>query len=106
MASASHSFVTITPNSLIETLSATSAATSNGTKKMRAMVREFGRFMAPTHNYNLADGYRTTVDYRIKKAASRCRTDSDTSASTSQKSPEYRMSMTRPNSCTNAILAP
>ncbi len=45
IASASHSLVITTPPRRTATLSSTNTATSSGTKKMRAIVRELGTFM-------------------------------------------------------------
>src|SRR5579859_4469054 len=67
IASASHSLVTVRPKIRTLTFCATSAATSSGTKKMRAMVRALGRFIRAHTNYNLARGRATSSVYERRQ---------------------------------------
>jgi len=60
MASASHSFVTCHSPKRNPTFSWTNAATSSGTKKIRSIVSEFGRFIAQT-KYNAPTHPPTTI---------------------------------------------
>src|SRR5215475_9705301 len=59
MARASHSLVTVMPPTANSTFSWTNAATSNGTKKIRRIVKQLGRFIAQT-NYSSLYASATT----------------------------------------------